>query len=74
MKLGEDVSIEDVAKKLTGYSGADITNVCRDAAMQVCRLTNLLAKCITLRRNKCKPLNYIIDAFELTNRPLLLRA
>lgn len=37
VKCGEDVSIEDVAKKLTGYSGADITNVCRDAAMQSMR-------------------------------------
>jgi len=37
VKLGEDVSIEEVAKKLDGYSGADITNVCRDAAMQSMR-------------------------------------
>jgi len=37
VKVAEDVSIEEIAKKLTGYSGADITNVCRDAAMQSMR-------------------------------------
>jgi len=31
--LGKDVRIEDVAAKLDGYSGDDITNICRDAAM-----------------------------------------
>ena len=31
--LDEDVDLEDVAKKLDSYSGADVTTVCRDAAM-----------------------------------------
>ncbi|KAK7603768.1 hypothetical protein V9T40_003767 [Parthenolecanium corni] len=37
VKLDESVSLKDIAKKLNGYSGADITNVCRDAAMMSMR-------------------------------------
>lgn len=29
VKLDPSVSLRDIAKKLNGYSGADITNVCR---------------------------------------------
>jgi katanin p60 ATPase-containing subunit A1 len=32
VKLDPDVDLKDVAVKLKGYSGADITNVCRSVA------------------------------------------
>ncbi|XP_005093317.1 katanin p60 ATPase-containing subunit A1 [Aplysia californica] len=33
VEMGDDVDLTKVADMLDGYSGADITNVCRDAAM-----------------------------------------
>ena len=29
VELSSDVDLDDIAKRLDGYSGADITNVCR---------------------------------------------
>ncbi|CAF1549146.1 unnamed protein product [Adineta steineri] len=37
MKIAEGVSLNAVADKLEGYSGSDITGVCRDAAMMQMR-------------------------------------
>ena len=37
MKTVENLELRTVARKLDGYSGADITNVCRDASMMSMR-------------------------------------
>lgn len=37
VKLESDVDLNDIAGKLDGYSGSDITNVCRDASMMCMR-------------------------------------
>ncbi|KAJ0172158.1 hypothetical protein K1T71_012131 [Dendrolimus kikuchii] len=37
VKVDPEVELRSIAKKLDGYSGADITNVCRDASMMSMR-------------------------------------
>lgn len=37
VKVEEGVDMEEIAGRLSGYSGADITNVCRDASMMSMR-------------------------------------
>lgn len=45
VKLAEDVCLPDIAERLNGYSGADIANICRDAAFMSMRkrIANLSA-------------------------------
>jgi len=37
VNLADDVKLEEIGSNMDGYSGADITNVCRDAAMMAMR-------------------------------------
>jgi len=37
VELSAEVNLEEIADMIDGYSGADITNVCRDAAMMSMR-------------------------------------
>jgi katanin p60 ATPase-containing subunit A1 len=37
IKVDEDVDLDSLAKRLDGYSGADITNICRDASLMCMR-------------------------------------
>ncbi|KAK5639527.1 hypothetical protein RI129_012019 [Pyrocoelia pectoralis] len=51
VKLDPDVNLVDIAVQLDGYSGADITNVCRDASMMSMR-----RKIFGLKPNQIKQL------------------
>jgi katanin p60 ATPase-containing subunit A1 len=51
VKVDDTVDLNIIANKLKGYSGADITNVCRDAAMM-----SLRKKIIGLKPEQIKQL------------------
>ena len=55
IKIGEDIIWDTLCKKTKGYSGADISNVCRDATMMPLRKKLLEGKL---------SLGNIIDKFE----------
>ncbi len=38
MPLTEDVNLEDIARRITGFSGADIESLCREAALNSMRI------------------------------------
>lgn len=44
VKSSDDVNVEDLVGKTKGYSGADVTNVCREAAMMGLRKRMLKAR------------------------------
>lgn len=37
LSVADDIDYEEIASKLEGYSGDDITNICKDAAMNIMR-------------------------------------
>lgn len=37
VQLGDDVNLDELAERAVGYSGADVSNVCRDASMMSVR-------------------------------------
>ena len=47
MKLASDVKMDELVKRVKGYSGADVSNVCRDAAMMPLRKLISQGKVIT---------------------------
>jgi len=48
MPLSSDVDISELAKRTKGFSGADIAAICREAAMQALRRSNLKSTKVTM--------------------------
>ncbi|KAL3289794.1 hypothetical protein HHI36_023186 [Cryptolaemus montrouzieri] len=63
VKLDPQVDLTDIARKLQGFSGADITNVCRDASMMSMR-----RKIFGLRPDQIKQLPKEELDLPVTNR------
>jgi len=76
--LAPDVNVEELARRMDGYSGADITNVCRDAAMMPMR-EKLMQLSATQMKNISEGLHstpsfaYVcIDSIDEFNRPVTM--
>ncbi len=61
MPLSEDISLENIAQKTEGYSGADLENVCREAGMQAIR-----EKMTTLDRIENKHFDFALSKIKST--------
>eukprot|EP00095_Tigriopus_kingsejongensis_P007329 maker-scaffold589_size129586-snap-gene-0.38 protein:Tk07329 transcript:maker-scaffold589_size129586-snap-gene-0.38-mRNA-1 annotation:"katanin p60 atpase-containing" len=66
VKLSDDVNLQKIARKLGGYSGADITNVCRDASMMSMR-----RKIAGLKPSEIRNLNQAELDLPVTNQDFL---
>lgn len=63
--LGPDVNLEDLAIRLDGYSGSDICNLCRDAAMMTMRKKIVGKSPDQIRRLKRSELEAPVTASDL---------
>ena len=64
--LEEGVDLNQLAQKMKGYSGADVTNVCRDAAMMPMR-----RRIKGLKREEIKNLNEKVEDLPVSQADLL---
>ena len=63
--LEDEVDLEQLAQKMRGYSGADVTNVCRDAAMMPMR-----RRIKGLKREEIKNLNEKVEDLPVSQADL----
>merc|ERR1719329_666050 len=61
VKLGSDTNIEEFVKRTEGYSGADVTNVCREAAMMGLRKRMAKARAEGMKVSEMQKLKYEVD-------------
>ncbi|KAL3929548.1 MAG: hypothetical protein SGPRY_001917 [Prymnesium sp.] len=64
--LEEGVDLQALARKMAGYSGADVTNVCRDAAMMPMR-----RRIKGLKREEIKNLNEKVEELPVSQADLV---
>lgn len=61
IKLGPDTNIEEFVKRTEGYSGADVTNVCREAAMMGLRKRMAKARAEGMKVSEMQKLKDEVD-------------